>query len=90
MDRKRFKFAGQEVSEIPCGLRQKRVRSFFEKGKRKETPTREEFEAYGQACITMAQRVFEELDSHDAFVFASSIIESSVNAFCRYFTTTIK
>lgn len=76
LDRKRFKFAGQDVSEIPCGLRQKRVRSFFEKGKRKESPTREEFEAYGQACITMAQRVFEELDSHDAFVFASIVPRS--------------
>lgn len=72
LDRKRFKFAGQQ-SFMPVVERQKNVRSFLEKSHRNQSPSGEEFAAYGQACIFMAQGIFQVLNNHDAVIFAAIV-----------------
>ena len=56
IDRKRYKFAGQKEN-FQDGDRRKLCRSFLEKGRRHDRPNRDEFTAYGQACIRMAQKI---------------------------------
>ncbi|MCR9291858.1 MAG: DUF3800 domain-containing protein [bacterium] len=75
LDKKRFKFANQGkcVSDVQ---RRRLCRSFFTKGLEKKTPTRDEFTAYGQACILMAEGIFDLLKSHKSKLFASAIPKS--------------
>ena len=72
LDRKRFKFSTQGET-MPDQDRQKYARSFLDNSHRNKTPSREEFTAYGQACIFMAQGIFQAMHSYDAVVFAAII-----------------
>ena len=72
IDRKRYKFAGQKEN-LQDEYRRMLCRSFLEKGRRHDRPNRDEFTAYGQACIRMAQKLFDLLRTHEAVLFASAI-----------------
>ncbi len=72
LDRKRFKFANQ-ASSMPPESRRKHARGFLTKGLEKKPPTRDEFTAYGQACLEMARGTFQLLRDHSAVLFASAI-----------------
>lgn len=73
LDAKRFKFASQMPRMID-EERRKHCRSFLTKGLEKKTnQTREEFTAYGQACLEMAEGIFQLLQDHGARLFASAV-----------------
>ena len=72
LDKKRFKFANQALPMQP-DARRKHARSFLTKGLEKKTPTRDEFTAYGQACLEMVRGTFQLLRDHKAILFASAI-----------------
>jgi hypothetical protein len=72
LDKDRFKWAGQS-DWMPDQARGKHCRGFLTKGLEKRPPAREEFTAYGQACIEMARSVFQALRTFDARLFASAI-----------------
>ena len=72
LNKKRFRFAGQD-SPMLDEARRKHCRSFLTKGLEKKAPIRDEFTAYGQACLEMAKGVFQLLLDHEAFLFASMI-----------------
>lgn len=69
LDRKRFKLAGQDVT-MPDAARQKHARAFLQKGPQGQRPTRDEFTAYGQACLAMARGIFTLLRDHQAKLIA--------------------
>ena len=69
---KRYKFAGQKEN-LPDEYRRKLCQSFLEKGRRHDQPNRDEFTAYGQACIRMARKLFDLLRTREAVLFASAI-----------------
>ncbi len=75
LDRKRFKFAGQAAAMAP-ETRRKHARTFLTKGLERKTPTRDDFTAYGQACLEMARGTFQLLRDHNAILFASAIPRS--------------
>jgi len=70
---KRLRHAKQAESLFSDEERKKQVAAFLEKGKMQKTPAKNEFVAYGQACIMMAERVFEELYHHEAVIIASIV-----------------
>ena len=72
IDRKRFGLAGQG-EQIPDRDRQRLCRSFLAKGREHRAPSRDEFTAYGQACLLMARETFSLLRKHRAVVMASAI-----------------
>ena len=72
LDTKRFRFA-QQAAPMEPDARRKHCRGFLTKGLEHKTPTREEFTAYGQACLEMARGTFQLLRDHGAVVFASAI-----------------
>lgn len=72
LDKDRFKFAAQAAT-MEDAARRKHSLSFLHKGLRKQAPAREEFTAYGQACLTMVRGIFELLDQFEARVFATII-----------------
>ena len=72
IDRKRFKFANQS-GPFPDRKRQELCRSFFARSHPDNTPTRDEFTAYGQACLRMAREIAALLKSTGAVVFATAI-----------------
>ncbi len=72
LDAKRFKFAAQ-MPRMNEEERRKHCRGFLTKGLEKKSPTRDEFSAYGQACMEMARGMFELLQNHDARLFASAV-----------------
>jgi len=72
VDRKRFQFAHQQPQLEPDS-RRKHCRGFFTKGLEKKSPSKDEFSAYGQACIEMALGIFELLVQHEATLFAVAI-----------------
>ena len=76
LDRKRFKFANQ-APRMPDEARRKHSRGFLTKGLERKQPTREEFTAYGQACIEMAQGIFQLLGDHGAVLFAATVPRGS-------------
>lgn len=75
LDRKRLKFANQAATMAP-EVRRKHARAFLSKGLERKTPTRDEFTAYGQACLEMARGIFQKLSDHQAVMFASAIPRS--------------
>jgi hypothetical protein len=75
LDRKRFRFADQGAVMLD-EARRKNCRAFLTKGLEKKTPAREEFTAYGQACLEMARGLMELLRGHDAVLFAAAIPRS--------------
>jgi hypothetical protein len=84
LDRKRFMFANQNV-QIDDQERQRYARSFLEKTHEKGVSpklAREEFTAYGKACLYMARGIFQVLYDHEAKIFAS-IIPSGIADFSK-------
>ena len=57
--------------------RRKHCRGFLTKGLEKKPPNRDEFTAYGQACLGMARGVFQLLRDRRAKLFASVIPNSA-------------
>ncbi len=72
LDKDRFKWAAQG-GPMSQEARGRYCRGFLTKGLEKKTPTRDEFTAYGQACLEMARGIFELLRDHGAVLFASAI-----------------
>ena len=72
IDKKRFKFArqGPDFSDED---RKSLCRSFFEHGRSGIAPSRDEFTAYGQACLLMAKGIVELLRKFEAVLLASAI-----------------
>lgn len=73
LDAKRFRFAAQ-MNRLNDEERRKHCRAFLTKGlEKKWNQTREEFTAYGQACLEMAEGIFQLLQDHGARLFASAV-----------------
>jgi hypothetical protein len=72
LDRKRLSFA-QQLDRMEPEARRKHCRGFLTKGLEKKPPSREEFTAYGQACLEMARGVFQLLLQHHGVLFATAI-----------------
>ena len=72
LNRKRFEFA-EQGNLLPAGSRRGLCRSFLAKGSERAVPRRDEFTAYGQACLRMARETFGLLRRHEAVVMASAI-----------------
>lgn len=72
VDRKRFKLAARSRA-VPDDSRRKLCRSHFTKGLEKKQSSCDELTAYGQACILMADNIFQLLRSHQAAIFAAAI-----------------
>src|SRR5690606_34606660 len=69
LDKDRFKWASQG-SQMDDTERRRHALAFLNKGLNKQPPTRDEFTAYGQACLKMARGIFDLLYSHEAKVIA--------------------
>jgi hypothetical protein len=67
--------AGIARTAVSCvdEARRKHCRAFLTKGLEKKPPNRDEFTAYGQACLEMARGVFQVLREHKAVLFATAI-----------------
>jgi hypothetical protein len=72
LDKNRFKWAAQGPA-MPDEERRKHSRGFLTKGLERKSPSRNEFTAYGQACLEMARGIFQVLRDHEAQLFASVI-----------------
>ena len=72
LDKDRFAWARQ-ADPFDEEKRRTCVRRFLAKGAQKVSPTRDEFTAYGQACLLMARGLFRLLLDHEAELFASAI-----------------
>ena len=72
LDKDRFKWAAQGAM-MEETLRRKNCLSFLNKGLNRQAPVRDEFTAYGQACLLMARGIFDLISSHDARVVAVAI-----------------
>ena len=72
LDKDRFAWASQ-ADPLDEEKRPTCVRRFLAKGAQKVSPTRDEFTAYGQACLLMARGLFRLLSDHEAKLFASAI-----------------
>lgn len=68
----RFKWAAQDA---PMGEaeRRKQALNFLNSGAQRRTPRRDEFTAYGQACLTMTEGILRLLNDFDARIFAAAI-----------------
>jgi hypothetical protein len=72
LDKDRFKWAAQG-DWMDDASRRKACLAFLNRGLKKEAPRRNEFTAYGQACLTMVRGIYRLLSQHDARVFACAI-----------------
>ncbi|HQU42931.1 MAG TPA: DUF3800 domain-containing protein [Pirellulales bacterium] len=77
VDRKRYRFASQSGRLLP-EARRKHCHSFLTKGLEQKPPSRDEFTAYGQACLEMARGTVQLLRDHQGVLFASAIPRSAV------------
>ncbi len=68
----RFKWAAQ-ASPMGEAERRKQALNFLSSGAQRRTPRRDEFTAYGQACLAMTEGVLHLLNSFDARIFAAAI-----------------
>lgn len=68
----RFKWAAQGP-KFDAAAQRKHALNFLNSNAQHRTPRRDEFTAYGQACIDFAERIILLLQSHDAKPFASII-----------------
>jgi len=75
LDKDRFKFARQ-AGPMPDESRRKHCRGFLTKGLEKKPPSRDEFTAYGQACLEWVYGMFQILRDHRVVLFASAIPRS--------------
>ena len=67
----------KQGAPMDAATRRKHALNFLNNGRQNRQPRSEEFTAYGQACIEIAQRVIELLHSHEARIFASVIPRNS-------------
>jgi len=58
--------------------RRKHCRAFLTRGLEKKSPTRDEFTAYGQACLEMVRGMFQLLRDHSARLFAAAIPRNTI------------
>ncbi len=72
LDKDRFKWARQGPA-MADEERRKHCRGFLTKGLEKKPPTRDEFTAYGQACLEMVRGMFQLMRDHQAKLFASMV-----------------
>lgn len=72
LDKDRFVWAAQSAA-MEETARRKHARGFLTKGLERKPPKRDEFTAYGQACLEMARGVFQLLRDHQAVLFAAAI-----------------
>lgn len=72
LDKDRFKFANQAPTMDDLA-RRKHASAFLQKGTEQRQPSRDEFTAYGQACLAMARGIFDVLRGHDARLIAAAI-----------------
>lgn len=72
LDKDRFRWAWQGPA-LADEIRRKHCRGFLTKGLEKKTPSRDEFTAYGQACLEMARGMFQILRDRRARLFAAAI-----------------
>ena len=72
LNKDRFKWERQG-SRMNEALRRKHALNFLNSGKQRRMPRRDEFTAYGQACIRMAEGVIQLLEIHEARLFAAMI-----------------
>jgi hypothetical protein len=70
LDRDRFKWEKQGP-RFDEAARRKHALNFLNSSRQGRTPRRDEFTAYGQACISFTEDVILLLQSHDAKVFAA-------------------
>lgn len=83
LDRDRFKWASQ-AGRMEDEERRKHCRGFFTKGLEKKSPSRNEFTAYGQACLEMARGIFQLLRNRKAKLFAAAIPKRVARATAQY------
>ncbi len=72
LDKDRFRWASQG-SAMSDEERRKSCRAFLTKGLERKSPNRDEFTAYGQACLEMARGMFQLLRDRNAILFAAAI-----------------
>lgn len=72
LKKKRFKWERQGPT-FPEAARRKHALNFLNSSRSGRKPRRDEFTAYGQACIAMAEGIIQLLGGHDARLFASVI-----------------
>lgn len=72
LDKDRLRWASQGP-RMEDEERQKLCRRFLTKGLEKKSPTRDEFTAYGQACLEIVRGMFQILQDHDTTIFAAAI-----------------
>jgi hypothetical protein len=72
LSKDRFKWAAQGPS-MGEAERRKQALNFLNSGTQKRRPRRDEFTAFGQACLAMAEGAIQLLASHDAKLFAAVI-----------------
>lgn len=72
LDKDRYKWAAQSPPMSPQE-RRKHCRAFLTKGMENKPPSRDEFTAYGQACLEMARGLFLAMRNHHAVLFAAAI-----------------
>jgi len=72
LNKDRFKWAAGG-DELDQETRQQLCRSFLQAGREKKQPTKRQFTAYGQACLLMADGIFDILDRYSARVFAAAV-----------------
>jgi len=77
LDKDRFRWANQD-NLMDDAERRKHCRGFLTKGLEKLQPTRQEFTAYGQACLAWVRGMFQLLLQHDAVLFAAVIPQSVI------------
>ncbi len=72
LEKRRFEWA-QQSAVMTSEVRRENSRRFLTKGLEKSSPNRDEFTAFGQACIEMARGTFRLLIDHEAVLFATAI-----------------
>lgn len=70
--RRCFKWEKQQP-RMDAAMRRKHALNFLNNGRLNRSPRAEQFAAYGQACIAMAEGVIELINSHDAQIFAAVV-----------------
>lgn len=75
LDKDRFTWAAQ-ADTTPDDLRHKYALAFLNRGPAKQTPTREEFTAYGQACLAFARDIFRLVQQFEGVLFAVAVPRS--------------
>jgi hypothetical protein len=72
LDRDRFRWAAQHEL-LDDNARRRHCAGFLNRSKQGRPPSRLQFTAYGQACLSMARSLFQLLRDHEVTLFASVI-----------------